>query len=117
MRMKANFLLLIFVLFTLHDTLALNHDWDSRLNDQIVFMDDIRARLRELSIDELQKMIERVKALELEKKLEEQRHSRLREEEKMKKQLEEARRQVQMKSFIERRFGTFGGFLKEFFFK
>jgi hypothetical protein len=115
--MKANVLFLFYALFTLHETLALNHDWNSRLNDHIMFVDDVRARLRELSIDELQKMIERVKAFELEKKLEEQRQNLLREEERMKKQLEEARRQIQMKSFIERRFGTFGSFLKDFFFK
>jgi hypothetical protein len=113
--MKANFIFLFCSLFMLHKILAFNHYWDIRLNDQIKFMDDVRARLRELSIGELQNMIQHVEAFELEKKLEKERENRLQEEERMKKKREEEMRQTKIKSFIERHFGTFGSFFKDFF--
>ena len=113
--MKANFLFLFCSVFIFHQILAFNHYWDIRSNDQIKFMDDVRARLRELSIGELQNLIQHVEAFELEKKLEEQRQNRLQEEERMKKKREYEMRQTEIKSFIESHFGTFGSFFKNFF--
>jgi hypothetical protein len=98
----------------LHEILALNYHWERRLNDQSVFINDIKARLRELNIHELQNMIERVKGFELEKKLDERRQNLEREEEKMKKKEEEEMRQTKYKAFIESRFGS-SSFLKDFF--
>ena len=44
-----------------------------------------------------------------------QRRNRLREEERMKKKREEEMRQTKIKSFFEKRFGTFGSFFKDFY--
>jgi superoxide dismutase len=113
-RMNTNFLFLIFSLFMLHEILALNHDWDRHLNDQIMFINDIKARLRELSIPELHNMIKRVEAFELVKNLLEKRQNLLREEEKMKKKEEEEMRQTKYKAFIESHFGS-SSYLHDFF--
>ncbi len=112
--MKANFLFIFFSLFMLQNVLAINTNyWTQRFNDQNRFRDDLKTILRALSIDELVNMIDRVRALELEKKLEEEKQKRLREEERMKKEQEEKRRQTKIKSFIESRFGSYS-FLKDF---
>ncbi len=108
--MRANFLFLILSLFTLQKILALNNFWMRRLSDQINFKDDFTARLREMSIPELKDLIERVKALELEKEMQ----SREREEERTKKEREEEMRQTKIKSVIESRFGP-SSFFKDFF--
>jgi uncharacterized membrane protein len=70
--MKTNFLFLLFSLFMLQQiALAMSRHWDRRFSAQArSFKDDLKVRLRAMSIDELEKMIERVKAFELEKKLE-----------------------------------------------
>jgi uncharacterized membrane protein len=69
--MKTNFLFILFSLFILQQILALSLDWDRHLSGQArSFKVDLKVRLRAMSIDELEKMIERVKAFELEKKLE-----------------------------------------------
>jgi DNA repair exonuclease SbcCD nuclease subunit len=91
--------------------LALNNFWMRRLSDQINFKDDLMtARLREMSIPELKDLIERVKALELEKEMQ----SREREEERTKKEREEEMRQTKIKLVIESRFGP-SSFFKDFF--
>ncbi len=109
--MRANFLFLILSLFTLQKILAMNNYWMRRLNDQINFKDDLMtARLREMSIPELKDMIERVKALDLEKEIQ----IREREEERIKKEQEAKMRQTKIKTFVESRFGP-SSFFKDFF--
>jgi hypothetical protein len=113
--MKANFPFIFFSLFMLQNVLAMNTDnyWTQRFNGKSMFKDDLKMILRAFSIDELVNMIQRVRALELEKKLEEEKQKRVREEERMKKEQEAKMRQTKIKSFIESHFGS-SSFLKDF---
>ena len=114
MRMKANFLFILFSLFMLQNVLAMNTNyWTQRFNDKNRFRDDLKTILKAFSIHELVNMIDRVRALELEKKLEEEKQKRLREEERRKKEREEEMRVAKIKSFIESHFGR-SSFLKDF---
>ena len=115
MRMKANFLFIFFSLFMLQKVLAMNTNnyWTQRFNGKSMFKEDLKVILRAFSIDELVNMIDRVRALELEKKLEEEKQKRLREEERTRKEQEEKRRQTKIKSFIESHFSS-SSFLKDF---
>ena len=114
--MKTNFLFLLFSLFMLQQhAWALSRHWDRRLSGQTSsFKDDLNVRLRAMSIDELEKMIERVKAFELEKQLEAERRERVRKEENMKREREEKRRKLIFQALMESRFGA-SSFFKDFF--
>ncbi len=70
--MRAYLLYLFFSLFILKNISAINNFMKTN-NDQIILKNGLKARLRELSIHELQNLIERVSAFELKKKLEKER--------------------------------------------
>jgi hypothetical protein len=117
-RMRAYLLNLFLPLFMLKKTLAMNYFmdtnyWMRRFHDHIILKNGLKARLRELSILELQNLIERVSAFELKKKLEKERETRLREEERISKERDEEMIVAKIKLFIESRFGT-SSFLKDF---
>jgi hypothetical protein len=114
MKIFIQVLILALFVFSRISTFGMSPVWHDRLKHKLQINKKIRDQLRNLSINELKILIERVKVFELKQRQEMARINRERDEKKRKMHEKEMQKQRKMLSYFEAHFGS-SNVLKDFF--